>query len=293
MKLTQMWPRKTLDPLDLQALSGGEPLPVTIEKVDYKTLEARNPGDAEIAYYIKFRELSKPTKLSKTFADQIAACVGSDDTEAWKGRVIAIMMAKIMMPAMDGSGRKVPIPVINCDLMAPTKAPSLQPNTDITGLQFEVAPQSGPSLPVRASRPPFNGAAANGGAPSTQAPAVNANAVLGADKAARMIVVLRQRGKTWDDFADHCKKNALGQLIDGRAPAETALAVVGAFNAYKGGFSKVVEVADVEGEVAKLKASWEPPQAPKPPANGARKPVENTAGAPTPGEPENDDDIPF
>lgn len=283
MKLTQMWPRKTLDPLDLQALAGGQPLPVTIERVDYKTLEARNPGDAEIAYYIKFRELAKPTKLSKTFADQIAACLGNDDTEAWKGRVIAIMPAKIMVPALDGSGRKVPICVINCDLMAPTKAPALEPNTDITGLQFEVAPPpaSGPALPAR--RPPFIGAGVNAST-APAGPAVNANAVLGTDKAARMIVVLRQRGKTWDDFVDHCKKNALGQLIDGRAPQDTGLGVVGAFNAYKSGFAKVSEVADVEAEVAKLKASWEPPK----PLDGPRKQVENTAGS----DPD-EDDIPF
>lgn len=284
MKLTQMWPRKTLDPADLAALVGDERfLPVTIEKVDYKTLEARNPGDAEIAYYIKFRELAKPTKLSKTFADQIAACLGSDDTEAWLGRVIAITPAKIMVPALDGSGRKVPICVINCDLMAPTKQPSLQANTDITGLQFEVAAAAGgPSLPAR--RPPFNGASVNQAA-SPAAPAVNANAVLGADKAARMIVVLRQRGKTWDDFISHCKMNALGHLIEGRMPAEAGLAVVGAFNAYKSGFAKVAEVADVESEVAKLKASWEPP---KPAYDGPRKQVENTASGHV-----EDDDIPF
>jgi hypothetical protein len=290
MKLTQMWPRKTLDPMDLQALCDGKPLPVTIEKIDYKTVDGDKPGDVEIVYYIKFRELAKPTKLSKTFADQIAACLGNDDTDHWTGRVIAIYPTKILVPAPDGSGRKVPIPVINCDMMAPRETPTLQPNTDITGLQFEVAPPAAGQLPPR--RPPFNGAHAPGAmGAAANTPAVNPNAVLGDDKAARMIVVLKQRGKTWDDFVDHCRKNQMGQLIDGRLPPDAALAVVGPFNAYKQGFQRVVEVPDVEGEVARLKATWKPPAGPT--SAGPRKLVMNAATGELMPDAEPDDDIPF
>lgn len=264
MKLTQMWPRKTLDPLDLAALVADERfLSVTIERIDYKTLEARNPGDAEIAYYIKFVELAKPTKLSKTFADQIAACLGTDDTAEWKGRVISITPAKIMVPALDGSGRKVPITVVNCDLMAPRKPPGLRPNTDITGLQFAAA-SGAPRL--QPGQPPTIAA---GGV------AVAANATLGDDRAARLIVSLRTRGKSWEDAVRHCKSMGMGELIAGKIPADAALAVMPSIVAFGRSFPKVADVPDAEQAVAELKAAWAPPQ---PTAETMRTPAASVRG---------------
>lgn len=283
MKLAQMWPRKTLDPLDLAALVGDERfLPVTIERIDYKTLEARNPGDAEIAYYIKFIELAKPTKLSKTFADQIAACLGTDDTAEWKGRVIAITPARIMVPALDGSGRKVPITVVNCDLMVPRKPPSLRANTDITGLQFESA-----------------GGTARFGLPGkSQAPAGEANpqGVLGDDRAARLIVSLRTRGKSWEDAIRHCQNLGMGDLIANKMPADAALAVMPSLVAFAKSFPKVMDVPDVEKAVAELKAAWTPPPAPPPTQAGQAPRAPAVSGEvidPSTGEVVPHDDIPF
>lgn len=277
MKLTQMWPRKTLDPLDLAALLGEERfLSVTIDRIDYKTLEAKNPGDAEIAYYIKFVELAKPTKLSKTFADQIAGCLGTDDTEEWKGRVISITPAKIMVPALDGSGRKVAITVVNCDLMAPKKPPSLRPNTDITGLQFEPS-AGGPR------RPPLLGQAPGGGngAGSTAA-------VLGEDRAARLIVSLRMRGKTWEDAIRHCQNLGMGELIAGKLAADASMAVMPSIVAFLKSFPKTVDVPDIDRAVAEIRAAWAPPAPPSPTAPKKGEVVDPSTGEVIPL-----DDIPF
>lgn len=290
MHLKQMFPKHTLDAEDLNAYSPTGAV-VTIESLDYKTVTATRPGDAEVAYYLKVRELKKPFKLNKTNAHAIAQVLGTEDTDRWVGEVIRLMPIRMNLTDR-ATGKPIKIWTFDVDMMRPREAPALLPNTDITGMAVDASRQ----LPGRAP-----GTVPQGGAGA----AMGELTPIGADKAADVAVGLSERARTLEDFRKHLVGIGLGGLVENKMPPQWPQAILPVARAFCAQLPKCAPPMAPSAVVA-IKAAWLPPaaQASAPQAEvinrttGEVKPVTNTAAAagtePADGyEHINEDDIPF
>lgn len=204
MHLSQMFPKKTLDAEDLRAFAPTGAI-VTIEQIDYKTLESRSMGEPEIAYYVKTREFRKPFKLNKTNAFAIAQVLGTEETKQWVGQTVRLMPAQISVTDR-ADGKRKKIWTFDVDMMRPTEAPSLAPGTDITGAAHDPRLQ----LP----RAPAAPQVAGGEQP------------IGMDKALEIASALHERGRNMGDLEKHLQAAGLGQQLAGRFPPEWPSAVL-------------------------------------------------------------------
>lgn len=85
MKLSDMFPRKYANGADF----GGRAVTVTIARVNGELMHA--PGSPETTKYVLYtQEGKKGIVLSRTLAGQIAAALGSDDTDDWSGKRITL-----------------------------------------------------------------------------------------------------------------------------------------------------------------------------------------------------------
>ena len=90
MNIRHMFPQKHFDARDLRDMIGEEITAVTIEKVDFKTKQSKDFGDAKADWFLFVEELAKPIKISPTAGYQIADILGSQETDEWVGRVVGI-----------------------------------------------------------------------------------------------------------------------------------------------------------------------------------------------------------
>lgn len=286
MRLNQMFPKQTLDAEDLNAYSPTGAV-VTIEHIDYKTVEANEIGEAGLAYYVKFREFKKPVRLNKTNAYAIGDLLGSDDTDNWVGKTVNLLPVQIAVTDRSTKKRKR-IWTFDIDAMAPQTPPRLGPNTDITGqAAYLRGPNGGPSLPP-AGRAPID-------------PAQGELTPIGVDVAAQVVATFRERGQSVETFLRHMGSVGMADLIHGKAPPEWPRAVLAAARRFSASFPKS-QAPMAPSAIEALKDSWRPPPAPPATEVVDRKTGEviNPA-APTPppgdGRPEfvpiEEDDIPF
>ena len=66
MNIRHMFPQKHFDARDLRDMIGEEITAVTIEKVDFKTKQSKDFGDAKADWFLFVEELAKPIKISPT-----------------------------------------------------------------------------------------------------------------------------------------------------------------------------------------------------------------------------------
>lgn len=247
MNLRSMYPRKNFDAQDLLDFRGDEVLVVTIEKVDYKTGQSRDFGEPKVDWFLFVEELRKPIKLPATAGYQIAEILGSDDTDDWVGRTIGIRPHQIQVP--DPAGGKQHVWVVN--FWNPgDRRPELPAKTDITGYAdwTERDKQRLESRMLGAGSSPkaLAGTDAGGGP-------------LGAEKAAKIVVALRERGLGWEDLIASCRKAGVEHLIVGHEPAACPEALEQYARTLCSLNPKTQPVDDFAGEVAKLVQAWAPP----------------------------------
>lgn len=280
MRIEQMFPSPYLQAEDLRAYNNGITV-VTIDEVTYKTKEARNVGEAEIDYFLKLRELRKPMRLKKINADSIAELLGTRETDDWRGQTIGIFPVQVRVP--DPQGGTKPVWVINVDIVKPTTAPQLSPNSDITGMAHESTVR-GPALTGMGNRPrPVGSQAAQPGSALTTA---GGNAPIGADKAIEIVDALHQRGKVWGDLEQHLRIAGQQDLVSGKLPPDAAAAVVPLARVFVRDMPKT-RPAMTAAEKTAVRNAWAPP----PPATEV---LDRTTGEViTPGSVPPDDDIPF
>jgi len=85
MKLDQMYPRKYATGADLKA-----PVTVTIKIVQSEQMRPNPKAPEETKYVLYTHESPRGVILSRTLAEQIAAAIGSDDTDQWPGKQIVL-----------------------------------------------------------------------------------------------------------------------------------------------------------------------------------------------------------
>ena len=259
MRVGQMYPSKTLDGRDLFEFAPDGAV-VTIEKVDFKTFEAKNPGDAEIAYYLYTREFRKPFKLGKMNAESIEQVLGTDESDEWIGQTIMIRGFSKKIPDRDNKGRMKIIWLIDVDMVKPTTAPTIAPKTDISGMFAAARPKN--SLPA-----------------STQ---------IGAQIAIKIAANLHLRGKNIGDLVAHLHTVGMGHLVADKTPPQWPNSVLAASRTFSEDLPRVSEPMP-KAMFDALLAAWgaAPAQTPTEvidPTTGEVIPVRPTAApAPTAG----------
>jgi len=277
-----MYPRKNFDAQDLLDAFGDEVVVVTIEKVDFKTGQSRDFGEPKVDWFLFVEELKKPIKLPPTAAFQIGEILKSDDTDEWVGQRVGMRPHQIEVP--NPAGGKQFVWVVNFWPPA-NRSPVLPPKTDLTGYAGWTEAQKN-RLESRLL--------GSSGHPSPKALAGRdaGEAPLGAEKAAKIVVALRERGLGWEDLIASCRKAGVEHLIVGFDPAECP----GSLESYARTLCalnpKTQPVDDFDAEVAKLVRAWAPPAAAHTKSVDGQV-VDTRTGEVVGGDMPPDDDIPF
>jgi len=246
MRLSQMFPKSTLDAADLAALNQGVTV-VTIEKVDFQTFKAKRPGDAEIAYFLHVREFKKPFRMGKMISGQIAQVIGTDETDDWIGKTIGLRpLYQRFTDEKTGHARMVWI--FDVDMVKPSTPPQLMPKQDITGLAASIKGGPVPGITAGVQSPQLAGAGA----------VVADASPMGVDKAAAMVSALRERGKTCDDLIKHLGNAGMSHLVVGKIPPDWPVSVIPATHGFCRMFPKSAAAASPT-ELEAIKQMWRPP----------------------------------
>lgn len=112
MKLDQMFPSKYATGADLN----GKAHIMTIDGVFSEKMFTGQGGKAEDKFVLYFVGANKGVILSKTLASQIAAILGTDDTDNWKGQKIQIFPEAIWV----AGEKKLAIRATKVDMVEPT-----------------------------------------------------------------------------------------------------------------------------------------------------------------------------
>lgn len=186
--ISRMFPKRFLDANDLP--QDGSVVPVTIHQVYLDGFTAggggRGPMTASPEWRLRFAEFAKPVSLRPKRAKEIAAILGSENTDHWIGKRIGIYAG--WYEAYGEQKWGILISQQPVDQLPVVHAP------------HAVAAGSAPALPSRAQS-------------------------LGADSAAELCALLEERGKTWDDLRLHLNAAGFGELISGRLPPECPVAI--------------------------------------------------------------------
>ena len=86
MKLAEMFPKRFATGEDLQ----GKAVTLTVEGVDSEKMRPQRNAPEVDRWVLYFKETKKGVILSRTLAYQIAAILGSDDTERWIGKRVTL-----------------------------------------------------------------------------------------------------------------------------------------------------------------------------------------------------------
>ena len=236
MNIRHMFPQKHFDARDLRDMIGEEITAVTIEKVDFKTKQSKDFGDAKADWFLFVEELAKPIKISTTAGYQIADILGSQETDEWVGRVVGIGAVQIQTFTTRPW-------VVN--FWATNDRPVLPRKTDLTG--YEQWSDAQKAKVLRALPP--------GAAP---APAAVSAEKLGAVNAARLIVRLRERGLGWEHLYAYCKAQDRRELINGMVPADCPADLLPVAKVFYSTHPVTAPCEDVDKAVTELVATWEP-----------------------------------
>lgn len=86
MKLSQMFPRRFATGEDLQ----GKAVTLTIDRVSGEKMRPQAGAPEVEKWVLYFVETKKGVVLNRTLALQVARCLGSEETEDWKGQRITL-----------------------------------------------------------------------------------------------------------------------------------------------------------------------------------------------------------
>lgn len=243
MKLGQMFPKKHFDAIDLRDFAGEESVPVTIEKVDYRTIDSGEIGKAEVVWYLSVAELKKPIKINATSARQLEGILGSDDTDDWIGRVVGIRAVQV-----EAYGKWHW--VVNFWNVG-QRVPTLPMKTDLSGY----------SAWSRAEQDRLRGRLLTASSPNGAGAAGTPPAPIGPEAAAKIVVALKERGLGWEDLVASCRKQGAEDLIVGKEPGECPAALADVARVFCALHARTAPVADFAAEVAALVQAWAPPPA--------------------------------
>jgi len=279
MNVREMFPSKRFDAHDLRDFGSGEMIVVTIESIDFQSKDSKEVGVANVDWLMKVKELKKPIKFNSFSGYTLAEIFGTEESEEWVGRRIGIKPEVI-----NGYGK--PMLVVNFWDCGP-QLPVLPDNTDLTGFRRWTTDQQERlkrrCLPAANAAPEEPGGSVSGQLAPAQA--------IGEQKAALIIVGLRERGLEWDNLVAHLKGKSLGSLIVGLEPGSCPQSIENHARAFLEAHPIATRFDDRQAEADKIIAGWRPP----PTEAVAREVIDKatgevkTAGAGIPP----DDDIPF
>lgn len=229
----------------------------SLDSEEFTTIENRQRV-TKTRHQIWLDGWSKPLGLNNRNLQQLMNLFG-EETDNWIGRQIALTIEDV-----EEFGELVSRVVINRRNVdnAPLTAPI--PMLATKSPTHQLAPRNGP---FAAGAPdPFTGTK-----PTT----------IGMQSAAAILVNLKARGKTLNDFIAHLNKLAMGHLVADKMPFDWPPSIATVARTYIDGFPRTVDVKGTE-EVAEFVKSWSmlaPPPAPAPSPPAAPAATRRVAGA--------------
>lgn len=190
-EISRMFPKRFLDVEDLP--QDGSVVPVTIHQVyiDGFTVRGAGPGGGAAMgtpeWRIRLAEFPKPISLRPKRAKELAALLGSENTDHWIGKRIGIYAGYYEAYGEQRWGILI----------------SQQPVEQLPAVSHAapaIAAGHAPALPARAQS-------------------------LGPDTAAEICCLLEERNKTWDDLRLHLGTAGFGELIAGKLPPECPVSI--------------------------------------------------------------------
>jgi len=231
----------------------------------------------KVRHLLWFKGCRLPLRLNNTRVDLLMGMLGKE-TDAWVGRKIGLFVG-----AANHYGKTEPSVFIHVqavdDLPVSEWPERYRQRGQLGGraAAFGAIGQGNSAFGTGFSQ------RAHGAAPQLPTPAANA-ATFGKDRAAHILALLKQRGKSWDDLVSHLKRG--GVEIAGTHPSEVLVVHETSIREFVRGFPAIADV-DIEAEVSRLLVSWEPPAPSNTPAMTFDPATGEVLGRPP------DDDIPF
>lgn len=227
------------------------PTVVVIEGIESEDYTDQETGNLETRHQILLAGYGYPLRLNNKKIETLQSLLG-DNTEDAIGRKVALI---VVMENIYGKNQPRiaihPHPVN--DNVPPTPVP------------FKLATKSPTRLAIAHSygvavEPPAPALPAGHGARPAAPPSVTASGTrLGPDAAAELVMLLRERNRTWEWLVGHFKANAMGALVEGLTPPDADTACRGpAWNVLKA-LPVTAGIANRDAEKSKLIASWVPP----------------------------------
>lgn len=233
-------------------------------------------GERKIDWDLFVAEFDKPLRMNPSNQEQLFDLFGEDSDE-WVGRLVCLSTSK-------GTYGNKAYTAIDVSAAPSGMRPTLQPNTNAVALLSEAKSAGVARL------------AAEQHESSKQLEAKDRQP-MGFEVAARCLLRLRERGRTWSDFLKYMR-----QLNDGRADGcEVHEAPMGVFDEVKRFCAAipVVDGSEAVTDAAVLKLADELRARAEPPASGSGRTtvdgavVDTATGEVVGGPPAIDDDIPF
>lgn len=179
------------------------PTIVTIKGVDWAEA-TNNNGEADALYTVLIEEHRKGFKMNKTVAGQIARVLGSEDTDDWIGKQIAIIPATEEMNGQQYDVIRVYTPrQVGGPIIPPTALPFPSNHSRMMAAHNARAPRH------------IGGGQAAGRIVETQTPQAQIDMTsMGQGASDRMLDTIRGFGGTWDACLVWIKNNAPREIFD-------------------------------------------------------------------------------
>lgn len=275
MDASQLKAAYHIGPSELPSPTGTVAEIVGVDSEYYQGYQDGRPVD-KVRHQLWFKGCRIPLRLNNTRVDLLINMLGKE-TDAWVGRKIGLFVG-----VGNHYGKTEPCVMIH-----------VQPVDDMPVTEWPE--QYRARTAIGSGKPAFRlgtSASSFGGGGFSPKPALGTGTAtppaepttLGKDRAAHVLALLKQRGKTWDDLVSHLKRG--GFDISGTHPSELSGACENSVREYLRGFPVTVDV-DVHAEISRLLASWEPPAPPPSEPIVIDRRTGEVIGRPP------DDDIPF
>lgn len=222
-----------------------------VESEDYTDPETNQPQTRHVLFLAGF---AYPVRLNNAKVETLQLLLG-ENTEDAIGRKIALITTvqtsygkTVQRLGIHPSPVPDETPAARVPFHLATKSPARLAQANAWGVMVEPPPAQ---LGAGTSRFKLPG----GGQGSAPPPA---GVPLGPDAASQLVLLLRERNRTWEWLVEYFNAHGMGPLVQGRTPADVDQAVRGpAWNLIKS-LPATVRIDNRDAEKARLMASWAP-----------------------------------
>lgn len=253
--------RYAMEPGDLGNQSGFTV--AVIEKVDTEEYQDRK-NVTQVRHQLYFAGYEYPLRLNNTRVDVLKSLFGPDTENAAGKRVALLCAASQSYGETEITINIHPMPIPQDTAVTPVRHDVAcrifvrRQHAEMLGVPFAPSPAALPAAP-HGGQPWTHQQSAGALPPGAAAAPVSASEPLGMQSAAKLVVMLRERGRDWDFVLEHLRKCAMGHLAEGKSPPECDKAIKGPIWSVLKDLPVTKPADDRAKAEADLIAAWTPP----------------------------------